>query len=149
MPAALLLQESPGIAFDLRTLPPPSDYLFLQSGNALAGLIAGVLNPSPWFVHGARGWDPIAFTTYQLLAFASWLLIGTWVQSGHPRLRAVMLAYLLARCWIAAFGLYEVGWRIQTAFWICLTLWLILRAILCTILAAVRTVRSWSAWKSQ
>lgn len=148
LPLALFLQETPAIAFDLRTFPPPADYMFLQSGNAVAGLIASFLNTTPWIVHGTPGWEPIPFTTYEMLAFASWLLVGVWVDSGRPRLRAVLVAYLVARCLIAAFGVYEVGWRIQMAFWMCLAIWLTLRTIVGLLLAIVRTTRLWSAWRS-
>ena len=63
------------------------------------------------------------FLLNETLSIGCWFLIGRWADASHVRLGRILMVYAAARLAIAVTGSYNVGWRVQVLFWLCLGLW--------------------------
>jgi hypothetical protein len=139
--AALFLQEGESVEWDPVTLPPPGPFMLIMSGNLPAGLVSGALRPQARIIRRECRWDRIWFLLQEVAAFASWYLIGFWVDAGRSRLGKVMIAYLAVRFLIALTGASDAGWRFQVLFWLGFTLWLMAVGVSRLIRVALHTAK--------
>jgi len=122
---AALLQEDSPVEFDPVTLPPPSEFLMLMSGNPAASFVSNIVWPDTGMRSRRDPLDPKWILFHEALSFPCWYFLGSWIDTGRRRLGFTFMAYLVIRAAMAVAGIYEFGWRIQVVFWWSLTLWLL------------------------
>ena len=121
---ALFFQEN-SVEFDPRPSSPPGPFSLIMTGNLPAGLLSAVLRPEAGFIRARQRLDPFWFLIHESLSFSFWYLIGAWIDRGHVRFGVVMITYFGLRLLLAISGSGEVGWKIQTVFWMGLLFWLV------------------------
>ena len=118
----VLFQEAGAPGWDFRHVPPPGEYLLLESGTFPALVVSGYLRPEARQIWPGHVFDSAWFSIHECAAFALWLLIGYGLDARFLRIPRAVTAFLLIRFMLVLLfevrGVADNGYKLQTIWWL-------------------------------